>query len=200
MFYRDKEGLRSRLALMALKKTEMQEDFLKAQNEAVKVIEMEKEELTNELDLMKSKLENSYLKLNKKLEDLNEMKKVKNQLELDLERSNILNQDLSDENSDLKSEKNQIKNLVKVEFKEKLKVGEKWKDNFDTCKAENIELKAKIEAQDHKIDQLEQELSVKIRHIEQIQLEEQNRAQGLMEAVKLFVTHTSKDCIDKNDD
>ena len=96
-------------------------------------------------------------------------------------------------------EKDHIKEMVKVEFEQKLL-------DFDKVKCDNEELKNKLtslssDAENEKkeyeknvedlkasIKKLDTELEEHKKIIQQLRFDEKKRAQGLMEAVKLFVS------------
>ena len=110
--------------------------------------------------------------------------------------------------NNFQEERDHVRNMARVEFEQKL-------SDFSKIKNENEELKKKLEAlksdgENEKLEygkkvqiltkelnELQKELQEHQKLNQQLRLDEKKRAQGLMEAVKLFVSAEHTECVNQ---
>ena len=110
--------------------------------------------------------------------------------------------------NNFQEERDHVRNMARVEFEQKL-------SDFSKIKNENEELKKKLEAlksdgENEKLEygknvqiltkelnELQKELQEHRKLNQQLRFDEKKRAQGLMEAVKLFVSTEHTECVNQ---
>ena len=131
--------------------------------------------------------------------DLKSERKSREESELEFERSKRQFEEMEIKCNTYQEEKDHIREMVKIEFEQKLSdftdvknENEQLKSQIETLKSEGE--KTKLEHEENaqnlnkQIENLKRELEENKKVIQQLRFDEKKRAQGLMEAVKLFIS------------
>ena len=126
-------------------------------------------------------------------------RKAREACELEHERSKRHFEEMEIKCNTYQEEKDHIREMVKIEFEQKLSDFANVKSEYEKLKVELETLKSEGEKEklEHgeksqilteEIEKLKKELGENNKLIQQLRFDEKKRAQGLMEAVKLFIT------------
>ena len=131
--------------------------------------------------------------------DLKSERKSREESELEFERSKRQFEEMEIKCNIYQEEKDHMREMVKIEFEQKLSdftdvknENEQLKSQIETLKSEGE--KTKLEHEENaqnlnkQIENLKRELEENKKVIQQLRFDEKKRAQGLMEAVKLFIS------------